>query len=79
MLAVPHLGPLPAPIESPKPKREKLLTPVELSEWLGCSAAWVRDHSSRAKPRLPVTRLGKLLRYRVSDIEEFLRQQGIAA
>ena len=60
-------------------EREKLLTPTELSQWLGVSPAWVRDHATRSKPRLPSVRLGKLLRFRSQDVERFLREQGIAA
>ncbi len=59
--------------------REKLLTPTDVSKWLGVSPAWVRDHATRSKPHLPVVRLGKLLRFRVEDIENFLSDHGIAA
>ncbi|MCC6591633.1 MAG: helix-turn-helix domain-containing protein [Bryobacterales bacterium] len=57
--------------------QERLLTPSELAEWLGVSAGWVRDHATRKSPKLPTVRLGKLIRFRVSDIEAFLREQGI--
>jgi hypothetical protein len=44
------------------------------------SPDWVRDHSSRKEPRLPVIRLGGgpgragLLRYRASEIEKFIEE-----
>lgn len=35
-----------------------LLTPEQVAERLSVSIDWVRDHSSRKNPRLPVIRLG---------------------
>lgn len=55
-----------------------LLTPEQVADRLNVSVDWVRDHSSRKSPRLPVIRLGGgpgrkgLLRYRASEIEEFI-------
>lgn len=55
-----------------------LLTPAQVAERLNVSIDWVRDHSSRKKPRLPVVRLGGgpgrkgLLRYRAAEIERFI-------
>jgi hypothetical protein len=55
-----------------------LLTPEQVAERLNVSVDWVRDHSSRKTPRLPVIRLGGgpgrkgLLRYRASEVEKFI-------
>jgi hypothetical protein len=57
-----------------------LLTPEQVAERLSVSIDWVRDHSSRKNPRLPVIRLGGgpgrkgLLRYRASEIEKFISE-----
>jgi hypothetical protein len=57
-----------------------LLTPEQVAERLSVSVDWVRDHSSRKTPRLPVIRLGGgpgrrgLLRYRASEIERFIAE-----
>jgi hypothetical protein len=57
-----------------------LLTPDQVAERLNVSVDWVRDHSSRKNPRLPVIRLGGgigrkgLLRYRASEIEKFIAE-----
>lgn len=57
---------------------DPLLTPEEVAERLHVSPDWVRDHSSRKEPRLPVIRLGGgpgragVLRYKASDIETFI-------
>lgn len=59
--------------------REARLTPIDVARWFGVSPAWVRDHATRSEPRLPVKRLGKLLRFRREDLERFLDEQGIAA
>ncbi len=57
-----------------------LLTPEQVAERLSVSIDWVRDHSSRKNPRLPVIRLGGgpgrkgLLRYRANEIERFISE-----
>jgi hypothetical protein len=59
---------------------DPLLTPEQVAKRLNVSPDWVRDHSSRKAPRLPVIRLGGgpgragLLRYRASDIENFVEE-----
>ena len=62
------------------PSCDPLLTPEQVAARLNVSPDWVRDHSSRKTPRLPVIRLGGgpgragLLRYRASDIERFVEE-----
>ena len=61
---------------------EKLLSVGAVAEMLGVSQGWVRDHAAeRRRPRLVAVRLGKLLRFRLQDVEEFIaacRQTGAA-
>jgi hypothetical protein len=52
-----------------------LMTPAQVANRLQVSVAWVRDHSTRKQPRLPVVRVGGLLRYRAEDIEHWIEQQ----
>ena len=52
-----------------------LLTPAQVAERLHVSVAWVRDHSSRKHPRLPVTRIGGLLRFHPADIDKWVAEQ----
>jgi len=57
-----------------------LLAPQDVARRLQVSVAWVRDHSTRKHPRLPVVRVGGLLRYHPVDLErwiEDLRASGI--
>lgn len=49
------------------------MSPGEVAQWLGVSAGWVRDHATRKEPRLPTVRLGKLMRFRATDVEDFIR------
>jgi len=49
-----------------------LLTPQQVAERLQVSVGWVRDHSERLYPRLPVTRVGRLLRYHPDDIDHWI-------
>jgi excisionase family DNA binding protein len=51
---------------------ESLLTAQDVAERLGVSERWVRDHATRRYPRIPVVKLGPLLRFRKEDIEHFL-------
>ena len=59
---------------------DPLWTPEQVARRLNVSPDWVRDHSSRKEPRLPVIRLGGgagragLLRYRASQIEKFIAE-----
>jgi hypothetical protein len=59
---------------------DPLWTPEQVAGRLNVSPDWVRDHSSRKEPRLPVIRLGGgpgragLLRYRASEIEKFIEE-----
>jgi predicted DNA-binding transcriptional regulator AlpA len=59
---------------------EQLLTAEEVAERLRVSRDWVWDHSSRRLPFLPVIRMSDgALRYRSSEIEEFLSERARAA
>jgi hypothetical protein len=64
---------------------DPLLTPEQVAARLNVSPDWVRDHSGRKRPRLPVIRLGGgpgragLLRYRASDIEKFIHEMAQAS
>jgi hypothetical protein len=52
----------------------QLLTAQQVARELSVSAAWVRDHAiGRRQPALPAIRMGGILRFRRSDIEQFLR------
>jgi excisionase family DNA binding protein len=52
-----------------------LLTPQQVARRLQVSVAWVRDHSTRKHPRLPLVRIGGLLRFRPAEIERWIEQQ----
>src|SRR5579864_2886819 len=54
--------------------QEQLLTPADVARILNVSVGWVRDHATRKQPRLPVVKLGKLLRFRPTDVEQFVEQ-----
>lgn len=54
-----------------------LMTLEQVAETLAVSKAWVRDHSTRRNPRLPVVRLGgqrAVLRYRPEDVQRFIAE-----
>jgi excisionase family DNA binding protein len=55
----------------------EFLTVEEVAAWLRVSPAWIRDHATRKKPHLPVVRLGKLMRFRRLEIQDWLKRQGI--
>jgi excisionase family DNA binding protein len=56
------------------PVTEKLLTPKEVAEILAVSPAWVLDHATRRRPHLPSVKLGKAVRFRSADIEQFIHE-----
>ena len=52
----------------------RLITVEQVCRYFGrCSPAWVRDHATRKQPRLKCVKVGKLLRFRPEDLEEFIR------
>ena len=55
---------------------DPLLTADEVAERLNVSTDWVWDHSSRKAPYLPVIRMSDgVLRYRASQLEEFVNER----
>jgi hypothetical protein len=52
-----------------------MLTVDDLAGMLQVSPAWVRDHATRKQPRLPVVRVGKLLRFRAHEIDQWIMEQ----
>jgi excisionase family DNA binding protein len=50
-----------------------LIGPKEVAEWLGVSSAWVRDHATRKAPKIQAVKIGKLLRFRKTDVRDFIR------
>ena len=65
-----------AQIAEQAPSIEQLLTAEAVAERLKVSRDWVWDHSSRRLPYLPVVRMSDgALRYRASQIEEFLSER----
>lgn len=53
---------------------ERLLTPREVADYLGASPSWVLDHATRRRPLLKSVKLGKLVRFRRPDVEEFIQE-----
>jgi excisionase family DNA binding protein len=53
---------------------EPLMTVAEVARMLQMSTAWVRQHSSGLRqPTIPSVKLGKSIRFRRADVEEFIR------
>jgi excisionase family DNA binding protein len=53
---------------------ERLLTPRDVADMLAVSVNWVLDHASRRRPLLPSVKLGKAVRFRREEVEEFIRE-----
>ena len=53
----------------------RLLSAQQVADRLGVSERWVRDHATRRQPRIRAVKLGSLLRFRSSDVDEFLNAQ----
>ena len=67
-------------VTDPHRRSAALFTPDDVASILHVSAAWVRDHATRKHPRLPSVKVGKLLRFRPEEIEDWIQEQskGIA-
>ena len=58
------------------PQSDPLLTAEDVAERLNVTKDWVWDHSSRKAPYLPVIRMSDgVLRYRLSEVEQFLSER----
>jgi hypothetical protein len=58
------------------PLRDPLLTVEDVAARLNVTKDWVWDHSSRKAPYLPVIRMSDgILRYRLSELEEFVSER----
>ena len=53
---------------------EYLMNVQQVAEVLNVSSGWVRDHSGRKQPHLKCVHVGDLLRFRPSDVKEFIEQ-----
>jgi predicted DNA-binding transcriptional regulator AlpA len=62
-------------ITEPNRRSAALVTPADVARTLHVSAAWVRDHATRKQPRLPSVKVGRLLRFRPEEIEDWIRKQ----
>jgi len=52
-----------------------LLTVAEVASILRVSQGWIRDHASgRRRPVLPSVKLGKCLRFRREDVQNFIEE-----
>ena len=80
VLPTDHITNLPMASAEGRLDHDPLWTPEQVAQRLNVSPDWVRDHSSRKEPRLPVIRLGGgpgragLLRYRASQIGKFIEE-----
>jgi predicted DNA-binding transcriptional regulator AlpA len=53
--------------------QDRLLTALEVAEWLGPSVTWVHHHASGGRrPILPSVKLGKAVRFRRAHLEKFI-------
>jgi hypothetical protein len=50
-----------------------LMTRLEAAEHLRVSPGWLRDH-----PEVPYVKLGRLVRYRVEDLDAWAQSQRVA-
>jgi predicted DNA-binding transcriptional regulator AlpA len=58
------------------PQTDPLLTVEDVAQRLNVTKDWVWDHSSRKAPYLPVIRMSDgVLRYRLSEVEEFVSER----
>jgi predicted DNA-binding transcriptional regulator AlpA len=55
-------------------ENERLLNAREVAAKLGVSERFIRDHTTRRWPRIPGVKLGKLVRYRICDVDHFMAE-----
>ena len=60
----------------PNQDHECLLNARQVADKLGVSERFIRDHTTRRSPRIPAVKLGKLIRYRRADVDNFMAELG---
>ena len=60
----------------PNQNDERLLNARQVADKLGVSERFIRDHTTRRSPKIPAVRLGKLIRYRRADVDNFMAELG---
>jgi excisionase family DNA binding protein len=60
----------------PNQNDERLLNARQVADKLGVSERFIRDHTTRRSPRIPAVKLGKLIRYRRADVDNFMAELG---
>jgi hypothetical protein len=60
---------------TPQAIGDSLLRSQQVADRLGVTERWVRDHATRRSPKIPVVKLGSLLRFRPADIDAFVDGQ----
>lgn len=53
----------------------QLVGVAQAAKHLGMSKKWVYDHASRKHPRVPSIRMGRSLRFDLSDLDRFVDEQ----
>ena len=53
---------------------EPLVRPEDVAEYLGVRVSWVRE-AARSDPTFPVKRVGRYLRFRLSEIDKWVEAQ----
>ena len=61
---------------SQPPGDDRFLNARQVAEKLGVSERFIRDHTTRRSPRIPAVKLGKLIRYRPTDVDLFVAELG---
>lgn len=51
---------------------DSLMTAIEVAAVIRTSERYVRDHTTRRSPKIRGVKMGKLMRYRRSDVDEFI-------
>ncbi len=57
---------------------DRLLNQKEVAAWLGCSEAFLEQARFR-KTGIPVVRIGRNCRYKVSDVQRYIDQHTVGA
>ena len=55
---------------------DRLLNARQVADRLGVSERFIRDHTTRRSPKIRAVKIGKLIRYRRTDIDLFMNELG---
>jgi hypothetical protein len=65
----------PQAVKKPPTSLDDIMTDEQVQSWLQVNEQWLADHRTRVEPKIPFFKVGNLIRYSRSELEQWLWSQ----